>query len=123
MRIFGAVFDTFILIEYRDQLLLVDQHAVHERLLFDRMMKEYVEGERSASQELLVPIIFSATRTEQAILADNQEMLEKIGLTVEPFGESEMAIRCVPVVLGEPESLSFVRDVIAEPGLRKESRL
>ena len=55
MQIFGAVFDTFILIEYADHLLLVDQHAVHERLLFERMMKAYEE--QRAGQELLVPYI------------------------------------------------------------------
>lgn len=126
MKIFGAVFDTFILIEYQDQLLLVDQHAVHERLLFDRMMKEFVDGEQFASQELLVPLIFSATRAEQAVLEENREMLEKIGLSVEPFGENDMAIRSVPMVLGEPESVPFVREIISElesgknPGFEKK---
>ena len=126
MRIFGAVFDTYILIEYQDQLLLVDQHAVHERLLFDRMMKEFVDGEQFASQELLVPLIFSATRAEQTVLDENRDMLERIGLSVEPFGESDMAIRSVPMVLGEPESIPFVREIISElesgknPGFEKK---
>ncbi len=126
MRIFGALFDTFILIEYHDQLLLVDQHAVHERLLFDRMMAEFVAGEQMASQELLVPLVFSATHHEQQILSENRELLQKIGLSVEPFGETDIAVRAVPMVLGEPETLPFIREVIADlesgknPGFEKK---
>lgn len=126
MRIFGALFDTFILIEYHDQLLLVDQHAVHERLLFDRMMAEFVAGEQMASQELLVPLVFSVTHREQQILSENRELLQKIGLSVEPFGETDIAVRAVPMVLGEPETLPFIREVIADlesgknPGFEKK---
>ncbi len=112
MKIFGALFDTFILIEYQDHLLLVDQHAVHERLLFERLTKEY-EGQR-AGQEMLVPIIVSLTKREQAVLEENRELLEGIGLVTEPFGEMEVAIRTVPVVLGENESESFLREAIDE---------
>ena len=112
MKIFGAVFQTFILIEYADHLLMVDQHAVHERLLFDRMMKAY-ETQR-AGQEMLVPYVMDATKREMQILEENRELLEGIGLTVEPFGENEVAIRSVPVVLGENETASFLRDAVAE---------
>ena len=112
MRVFGALFDTFILIEYEDHLLLVDQHAVHERLLFDRMMKAY-EGHR-AGQELLVPLIVSLTKREQAVLEENRELLEGLGLVLEPFGEQEMAVRSVPVTLGENEGAAFVREALDE---------
>lgn len=126
IRIFGALFDTFILIEYEDQLLLVDQHAVHERLLFDRMMKEFVENGTVASQELLVPRVISVTRQELDVIEDNREILESIGLTLEPFGEHDLAIRSVPMILGTPESTEFVREVIHElengkdPGFEKK---
>ncbi len=110
MRIFGALFDTFILVEYADHLLMVDQHAVHERLLFDRMMKEY--DTHTAGQALLVPMLVSVTRREQEVLAENRELLEGIGLTVEPFGESEVSIRTIPMVLGEPQSADFLREVL-----------
>jgi len=112
MKIFGAVFDTFILIEYDDQLLLVDQHAVHERLLFERMMNAYRGGR--AGQELLVPYIVNVTRSEMNLLEENRELLEGIGLRVEEFGEGEAAIRCVPVVLGESESVEFLRETLDE---------
>ena len=124
MKIFGAVFDTFILIEYADHLLLVDQHAAHERLLYEKMMKAY-EG-HSAGQEMLVPIIVSVTKREQALLEENREMLESIGLVVEPFGAQEVALRSVPMVLGHHEGAAFLRDAIEElengktPGAEKK---
>ena len=112
IKIFGALFDTYILIEYADHLLLVDQHAVHERLLFDRMMKAY-EGQQ-AGQEMLLPVIVSLTRRELALLEEYRELLSGIGLVTEPFGEQEVAIRSVPMMLGENETEAFLREAIVE---------
>ena len=113
MKVFGALFNTFILVEYEDQLLLVDQHAVHERLLFDRLMREYSEGSR-AGQELLVPLVIGVTNAEQRLLEDSREALESIGMTVESFGERDVAVRSIPMILGEAQAKDFVRDVIEE---------
>ena len=113
MKIFGALFNTFILVEYKDQLLMVDQHAVHERLLFDRLMKEH-GNEHQPGQELLVPLIVSVTDREQRLLENNREALESIGLVVEAFGEKDVAVRTIPVILGEAQTRDFVTDVISE---------
>ena len=124
MTVFGALFDTFILVEYEDRLLLIDQHAVHERLLFDRMMQQY--GKEVSAQELLIPQIISVTRQEQAVLEENRELLEGIGLVVESFGETDIAVRAIPMMLGEVESTAFVREIIQElesgktPGFEKK---
>ncbi|MBR0386758.1 MAG: DNA mismatch repair endonuclease MutL [Clostridia bacterium] len=112
MKIFGAVFNTFILVEYEDHLLLVDQHAVHERLLFDRMMKACES--QQAGQEMLVPYVMGATKQEMQTLEENRELLESLGLSVEPFGVSEVAIRSVPIMLGENETAEFLREAIDE---------
>ena len=113
MKVFGALFNTFILIEYEDQLLLVDQHAVHERLLFDRLMEEHTAAKQTG-QELLVPIVISVTNAEQRLLEENREALESIGMVVEAFGERDVAVRTIPMILGEAQTKGFVRDVIAE---------
>ncbi len=110
MKVFGAVFNTFILIEYEDHLLLVDQHAAHERLLFDRMMKAYEE--QRAGQELLVPYIVSVTENDLALLEEHRDLLEGLGLTVEPFSRHEVAVRSVPVVLGQQETADFLHEAI-----------
>ena len=113
MKIFGALFNTFILVEYEDQLLMVDQHAVHERLLFDRMMREHASGDQ-AGQELLVPIVIGVTKSEQRLLEDNRDALESIGMVAESFGEQDVAVRTIPMILGETQTREFVRDVIEE---------
>ena len=110
MRLIGTAFNTYILVEYEDHLLMIDQHAVHERLMFDRLMKEY--DSHAMAQELLIPLVVPATQREQSLLEDNRELLEKIGLTVEPFGESEIAVRSIPMVLGQPQAADFVRDIL-----------
>ena len=113
MKIFGALFNTFILVEYEDQLLMVDQHAVHERLLFDRLMKEHASGDQ-AGQELLVPIVIGVTKAEQRLLEDNRDALESIGMVVEAFGEQDVAVRTIPMILGETQTREFIRDIIEE---------
>ena len=113
MKFFGALFNTFILVEYEDQLLMVDQHAVHERLLFDRLMKEHAAGDQ-AGQELLVPIVIGVTKAEQRLLEDNRDALESIGMVVEAFGEQDVAVRTIPMILGETQTREFVRDIIEE---------
>lgn len=112
MKIMGALFNTYILVEYKDHLLMIDQHAVHERLLFDRLMKVY--GREEATQELLVPIVIGVTRQEQALITENQELLLGMGLNIEPFGDTEAAIRSVPMILGQAQASGFAREVIAE---------
>ena len=89
---------------------MIDQHAVHERLMFDRLMKEY--DQQTMAQELLIPLVVPATQREQSLLDENRELLERIGLTVEPFGESEIAVRSIPMVLGRPQAADFVRDIL-----------
>ena len=71
-------------------------------------------NEQQPGQELLVPMIISVTNREQRLLEDNREALESIGLSVEAFGEKDVAVRTIPVILGEAQTRDFVRDVIAE---------
>lgn len=112
MKLLGVVFNTFILVEYEDHLLMIDQHAVHERLLFDKMMKAYDQHE--AGQELLIPMVVSVTRREQELLQDHHDLLESIGMTVDAFGDTEVSIRSIPMILGQPQAQSFLHDILAQ---------
>ena len=112
MKVFGALFNTYILVEYEDQLLMVDQHAVHERLLFDRLMAEHAG--QNMGQELLVPLVISVSGKEMALIEENREVFESIGLVMESFGENEAAVRTIPMVLGETETEGFIREVLDE---------
>lgn len=110
MRIIGTLFDSYILVEYQQSLLMIDQQAVHERMLFDRMMKAL--DQQRCGQEMLVPLIVPLTRREQQLLAEHQAELEAIGLVVEPFGENEVSIRSIPMILGQPQAAGLLRDII-----------
>lgn len=110
LRIIGAAFRSYILVEYNDHLLLIDQQGVHERLLFDRMMK--MLDTSGCSQELLVPIIVPVTRKEQQLLEAHRQLLEQIGLQVEAFGESEVSIRSIPMILGQPQAGDLLHEIL-----------
>ena len=110
MKLLGVAFNTFILVEYEDHLLMIDQHAVHERLLFDRLMKAY--DQHIAGQELMIPLVVSVTRREQELLEENRALLEGIGMTVEPFGDQEVSIRSIPMVLGQPQAKDFLHEIL-----------
>lgn len=110
LRMIGTAFNSYILVEYDDSLLLIDQQGVHERLLFDRMMKAL--DTHSCSQELLLPLIVPATRREQQLLESHRALLESIGLTVEAFGENEVAIRSIPMILGQPQAGDLLREIL-----------
>lgn len=112
INLIGVVFNTYILAEYRDHLLMIDQHAVHERLLFDRMMKTY--DKTCTGQELLVPILMNVTRREQQLLQENSDILSSIGLVIDSFGDTDVSIRTVPMILGEAQTVDLVREVIAD---------
>lgn len=110
LRMIGTAFNSYILVEYDDHLLLIDQQGVHERLLFDRMMKAL--DTQSCSQELLIPLIVPATRREQQLLEAHQALLQGIGLTVETFGETEVAVRSIPMILGQPQAADLLREIL-----------
>ena len=112
MKIFGALFNTFILVEYDNCLMMVDQHAVHERLLFDSLMKEH--SAQNTGQELLVPVIINVSAKDIILIEENRELFESIGLIIERFGEYDIAVRTVPVILGEAQTADFVREALSE---------
>ena len=110
MHMIGVAMNTYILVEYEEHLLFIDQHAVHERLLYEKMMKSY--DTEQARQELLIPLIVSVTKREMQTLDENREIMEKTGFEIEPFGENEIAIRAIPMILGQPQTAAFLHEVL-----------
>jgi DNA mismatch repair protein MutL len=108
----GVVFNTYILLEYEESMLLCDQHAVHERLLFERMSKAY-EG-AVLSQALLVPQVIKLNYREYKIFEEYAETLKASGFDAEGFGENTLQLRSVPIVLGEAQADTCLRDVLDE---------
>ena len=97
-RIIGQVFETYWLIEFEDKLLMIDQHAAHEKVNYERLMKQYHE-KSVLSQGLLPPVIVSLSGQEESVLKDNMDTFSALGFEIEAFGGSEYALRSVPVDL------------------------
>ena len=109
-RVIGVVFNTYILIEAGDSLVLIDQHAAHERLQYEKFTAQLEAG--LGSQQLLTPLIVHVTSREMALIRDNLEVLSDSGYTVEPFGEQDIQVRAVPYILGRAELRPAFMDVI-----------
>ena len=112
VRVIGVVFQTYILMEYKDQFILCDQHAAHERVLYERLLRETKQG--PASQGLLVPRAVRVSHTQMAAFEENQALLSGIGFDLTPFGDDTLQLRGVPVVLGAPEAESCLTDTLDE---------
>lgn len=112
VRVIGVVFQTYILMEYKDQFILCDQHAAHERVLYERLLRETKQG--PASQGLLVPRAVRVSHTQMAAFEENQALLTNIGFDLTPFGDDTLQLRGVPVVLGAPEAESCLTDTLDE---------
>ena len=112
VRVIGVVFQTYILMEYKDQFILCDQHAAHERVLYERLLRETKQG--PASQGLLVPRAVRVSHTQMAAYEENQALLTGIGFDLTPFGDDTLQLRGVPVVLGAPEAESCLTDTLDE---------
>ena len=110
IRLIGVAFNTYILLEYGDMLILCDQHAVHERLLYEKFMKETAAA--PASQSLLIPLVLHLTKTEYAAYEDNKEALQNAGFDLSPFGEDEIQLRGVPIILGQPQAEKCLLDAL-----------
>ena len=119
-KLIGQVFDTYWLIEYEDKLFIIDQHAAHEKVKFERFMKQYHE-KSLVTQNLMPPIIVSLTGQEETAYIECASVFAELGFEVEPFGGSEYALRSVPVDLygcQEKELFLSVLDDLLEGGIR-----
>ncbi len=97
-RIIGQVFATYWLVEYRKDLYIIDQHAAHEKVLYERIMAA-AKNKTYVSQQLLPPIVLTLTLREQEMLAKREEALTSIGYEIEHFGGNEYSVRAVPADL------------------------
>ena len=98
-RLIGTLFRTYILLEAGDALYMIDQHAAHERLQYEKL-KELVSKEAD-SQQLLTPVLVRLTAKEMLLVEENMDALMLAGYEIEPFGEHDVQIRAVPHILGQ----------------------
>lgn len=94
-KIIGQLFDTYWLVEFRDNLFIIDQHAAHEKVMYEKLMKS-MENREYTSQNINPPIILTLNMTEEALLKKYMERFTQIGFEIEEFGGKEYALRAVP---------------------------
>ena len=104
-RVIGTLFDTYILLETKDRtLLMIDQHAAHEKVLYEQLVAQELE-KKVVSQPLIAPVIVSMSRSDISFIEEHSKDLEDIGFEVSSMGDSEFAIRSVPAQV-DPQSVS-----------------
>lgn len=112
-NILGQIFDTYWLISFRDKLLILDQHAAHEKIKYESMIQRMKEN-KVQKQIVNPPIVISLSGQEESLLKTYKEIFEKMGFEIEEFGGNEIAVRSVPIDLyGKNEKEMFV-DVLDE---------
>ncbi|MDB5494171.1 MAG: mutL, partial [Phenylobacterium sp.] len=114
----AQVHETYIVAQTRDGMIIVDQHAAHERLVYERMKAEMAQG-GVARQALLLPEVVELDPAEAERVAAKAEELAALGLLIEPFGPGAILVREVPALLGETDAAGLVRDIaddLAENG-------
>lgn len=92
-KIVGEALKTYIIVEQDDKLILIDKHAAHERMIFDRLKAQ--ERELMA-QNLLIPVTIRPNGDDMDAITENAALLYELGFEIEPFGERELIVRAVP---------------------------
>lgn len=97
-KFIGIVFNTYIILEIDKEMYILDQHAAHERIMYEKVKNNYYSDSSKDSQMLLLPDIITLTHKEMEIAKDNMEMFEKAGFCLEEFGENTIKLTGVPTV-------------------------
>ena len=113
-RMVGVAFDTYIILQNEKQMLFIDQHAAHERILYEKLMREIDSG--AGSQVLMVAQVVHVTPQDRAKIEQYAEEIASAGFDIEPFGDDAYQIRAVPNVLGMPQSREAFLDMVDHLG-------
>lgn len=97
-KFIGIVFNTYIILEIDKEMYILDQHAAHERIMYEKVKNNYYSDSSKDSQMLLLPDIITLTHKEMEIARDNMDMFEKAGFSLEEFGENTIKLTGVPTV-------------------------
>jgi DNA mismatch repair protein MutL len=111
--VLGQIQGTYILCEREGNLIFIDQHAAHERILFEKFKKEYESGS-TISEKLLLPILIELSVEESYILESAGEALKAIGFDIEPIGEKLFAIQSIPSFIDQKDPKEIVRGILDE---------
>ena len=116
IKIIGQIFGTYWIIEYDDSVYMIDQHAAHEKVMYERFVKEISEN-KVTSQNLLPPVVVTLSGSQSQIVEEIEEHLYKLGFEIEPFGGNEYVIKAVPTELFGISEKDLLFDIIDQYSL------
>ncbi len=112
MQIIGQVWKSYLVLSHGDALYMIDQHAAHERILFDQLQQQM--GTINGSQELLLPITMDLSPDELAVVDENSEILNRLGFTLAPFGNYAVVLSGIPVLAKDYDPRQLFSEVIGD---------
>ena len=110
----GIAFNTYIIIEMKSDLYIIDQHAAHERIMYEKIRQNYYNNDTKDSQLMLLPDIITLTHKEMGIYRDNKELFQRAWFMVEEFGENTVKLSGVPDVLLDLETKELFLETLDE---------
>jgi DNA mismatch repair protein MutL len=113
VRPLGQIHNTYLLAEVEGTLQILDQHAAHERVLYEQFLSRW-QKEGQETQPLLLPVVVEVSPSEQLLLDEQRGFLNRIGIEVEPFGGKQVVVRSSPPVLANANLATLLHDLIAE---------
>ena len=113
-KFIGIVFKTYIIIEIDNEMYIIDQHAAHERILYEKVKANYYNDENKDSQLMLLPDIITLSHKEMEIAKDNMQMFRKAGFMVEEFGENTIKLTGVPEMCLDLETKDMFLETLDE---------
>ncbi|MBL7214870.1 MAG: DNA mismatch repair endonuclease MutL [Phycisphaerae bacterium] len=123
---FLQVHNSYILLQSEEGFVVIDQHALHERILYEQMCRRLREG-TLVSQRLLMPHSFEVTNAQLEVYEGQKDLFEKLGIELEPFGPNTLAVQAFPALLEKAEPVEFVKEMldklVEEGGQADEERL
>ena len=111
-RFVGIMFKTYIILEMKNEMYMIDQHAAHERVLYEKIKKNYYSDEIKESQLMLLPDVITLTHKEMDIAKENMEIFKKAGFMLEEFGENTIKLTGVPTVCIDLDTKSLFLDTL-----------
>ena len=113
-KFIGIAFKTYIILEMNNELYIMDQHAAHERILYEKVKKNFFKSTEKESQMLLLPDVITLTNKEMDIARDNLSLFEKAGFVVEEFGENTLKVSGVPEVCIDLDTKELFMETLDE---------
>ena len=113
-KFLGIAFNTYIIIELKNEMYIIDQHAAHERILYEKVKENYYSGENRDEQFLLLPDVITLSHKEMIIAKENVEMFSKAGFSFEEFGDNTIKLMSVPGMCEDLNTKQLFLDILDE---------